>query len=529
MRKQKAIAVLLMLGIVLGLTACGGGANNDAEPDTSGDPMESAGPVKDSVTIAAAAEPDCFFPFHTTLTTNMDEVPILHNIYETPIKLMPDGSLEPLLAESWDVSEDGLNYTLHLRSDVKFSDGNPMTAEDVAFTLNGAAATTGGQSQLINFDIAEAADDHTVVVHLTAPYAPFINALACRFALVVEKALFEELGEDGYNEAPVGTGPYAFVERVAGDKIILMANENYWGGVPAIKNVTYKVMSDANTQMLALENGEIDVLLNANITPLTRLPEDSNISWLSTEASSITALGFNCAKGPATDINFRKALQCAINKEEVNIGAYEGMASIGDIFMTSAFSGRPDDEDIAKVEYDLEKAQEYLDASDYSGEEFMIVAVSGTKDEAAAQIIQGQLIQLGINCTVNAIDAASYMALVYQGDGSWGGAIRAGGVSLVDADGLYMLFHTNPAMMAAGYYDAGCNTPELDALLDAGRIELVPENRKDIYADAVNYITENAYQIVLYYNQSVVAFDKNIQGVVPSVLTGLYFINDWNW
>lgn len=525
---KKFTALLLVFCLAIIATACGGNtAANSASSDSNG----GVTPVKDSVVIAVAAEPAAFFPFHTVNISNMDSVPVLHNIYETPLRLMPDGTLEPLLAESWDVSEDGMTYTLHLRKDVKFSDGNPMTAEDVAFSLNGAAGTWGGSTQLINFDNAEASDQYTVVIHMKSPYAPFIKALACRFALIVEKAYFDQVGQDGYNDAPIGTGPYKFAERVSGLKIVLEANENYWGGELAIKHVTFRIMSDVNTQMVALQKKEVDVILNASISPLVRLSADSGIEWKYTEASSIASMNLNCTKGPGADINFRKALQYGINKEDVILGTTEGKAVVADIMMTPAFTGRPEDKDIVKVTYDPEKAKQYLAASNYNGEEFVIAVLSGSKEAVAAQIIQGQLQMLGINCTEKELDSATLGSLVSE-EGNYGGQVRSNTVSLVDADGLFMMgYHFDQALIDAGMFDTGTHNETLDALIDAGRANpnIDSAERKAIYKDAVNNITENAYVVPLFYGLSVVAYNKDLKGIEPSLLVGLYLVNDWSW
>lgn len=533
MKKQKLIAILLLLALVIGLAACGASttttpADAAGTAATSADEngtTEPATPAKTSIVIANAAECDVFYPIHTKLTTNMDEVPILHNIYETPLKLMPDGTKEPLLAESYEISADGKDYTLKIRQGVKFTNGNDLTADDVAYSLNTAGATAQGKTLLINFDNAEVIDDYTVVVHLTNPYGAFVNSLASRFALVVDKETAEEIGEDAYNDTPVGTGPYKFVSRVAGDSITLVSNEEYWNGAPAIKDITYKVMTDSMTQMLALENGEVNALLNANISPLVNLEPNTTVKWLTTEASSMAVMAFNVAKGPGADINFRKAIQSALNKEELIFGVYEGQATPIDIYMTSSFSGRPDDGDFITVPFDLAKAKEYLEQSNYNGEEFMLVATSGKRDEVAAQIIQGQLIALGINCTLNALDAASYDALVGQGTGEFGAWYRAGGVSVMDADGLYTYFNSKTL---GSRYNMGWFTDELEGLLDAGRVESDIDKRKDIYAQACNIITENAYFIPTYSDLSVVAFGQDMNGVLPRPLTGLYYFNEWS-
>jgi peptide/nickel transport system substrate-binding protein len=477
--------------------------------------------------VAAAAEPDSFFPFDPDNGTNMDEVPIIHAVYETPVKMMPDGSKEPLLATEWSVSEDGKDYTFKFRDDVYFHNGKKMTAEDVAFSLNGAAATPAGRVQLANYLETEAIDQNTVVVHLSAPFAPFLNAIAGRYALIVDKDYFAEVGIPGYQAAPIGTGPYKFVERVSGDHITLAANENYWNGVPPIKTITYKFMTDGNTQMLALENGEVDVLLNANITQVVQLPKDGNVKWEAVEASSIQSMMINAGKGPGADKNFRKALQSGINKDELILGVMEGMAEPTDLFMARSFSGRPDDGTYKTVPYDLEKAKEYLKASSYRGEEFLIITPSGGKDEQVAQIVQGQLIELGINCILAAVDAVSYQQILVYGTGEYGGSIRASGVSLVDADGLTMTYHTDTLQGQTNRYNAGWFSDEMDELLTLGRVTTDPEERKAIYAKASDIITEEAYQVMFYCNLSVAAYNKDIKGVAPRMLTGLYFFNDW--
>lgn len=544
MKKRTVLAGLLSACFVMSLAGCGGkqtaaptsaaSAGGQAGTETTaagaagteGTTAAAAGEAgKDSVTVACAAEPDCFFPFHSTLGTNMDEVPILHNVYETPIKLGPDNSHEPLLAEKWEISDDGCTYTLYLRDDVYFHNGDKMTAEDVAFTLNSAGHTAAGAAQLANYDNTEIIDDTTVAIHLTDPYGPFLNALCGRFALIVDKSLYEEIGEDAYNEAPVGTGPYKFDSRVSGDRITLESNEEYWGGAPSIKNVTFMVMSDTNTQMISLENGDIDVLINASIGSLTKL-QTEKVKWETKDASSIDNLGINCSKGPGSDINFRRALQCGINKEELNIGVYEGYATLGDIQICPSFSGRPDQGTYKVIEYDADKAKEYLAASNYNGEEFKIITVAGTKDESAAQIIQGQLIELGINCTVSAVDAASYNAMADDGD--YGGKLRFGGVSVLDADGLFYQYYTEQ-LLQPGKYDSGVCSKELDELLLNGRVEVDPEKRKEFYAKACDIITDNAYGVCLYYDVNACAYNASLKGVVPRALTGLYFFNDWSW
>lgn len=536
---QRAAAFFMAAAMVIGTAGCGGGnnANKGTEAGQSSGNTEAGTKAgtktgdhdKTKLVVGSAEEPSCFYPTHSSLSPNMKDVPILANVYETLVKLMPDGSREPLLAESWEVSEDGKDYTMHLRKNVTFHNGNEFNAEDVKYTLDTEAPLSGGQSMLVNYESTEIIDDHTVVIHLSDPYGAFLNGLASRWALIVDKETAEEIGEEAYNESPIGTGPYKLVNRVAGDHMELEAYDGYWGGVPSITSVTYKILSDPNSQILALENGEIDALLDASLSPLLKLSPDSGITYKTTNAANIQALSLDCSNGPAKDLNFRKALQCGINKDDIVQAIYSGQASTADSYVAPEFSGHPDEGTYPNVTYDPEKAKKYLEESNYNGEEFKLLTVAGTKNEVAAQVVQGQLTELGINCSLNAVDSPTYFNVYMEGDGSgFDGALRAGAVSSLDADCLYRMFSTEVAA-SAGRYNAGISSPELDELLLAGRTEPDETKRKEIYGKILTVISDNALQVPLYYDLSIVAYNSDLNGVVPRPLTGLYFYNEWSW
>lgn len=531
--KSKAL-VGLLIGMSLVLSACGSGtgqgeggaggpAGGSQSEQTGGSQSVSTSSGKTSVVVACSAEPDYFYPHSSETTTSMDEVPILQNVYETLVKMEADGSYSPLLAEDWEISDDGTEYTFHLRDDVYFHDGNQMTAEDVAVSINLAPSHS---AYFVNFVSCDVVDEKTVKVVLSAPYAPFMNVICSRDGIIIEKAYLDQVGENGYSDNPVGTGPYKFVERVSGDHISLTVNENYWGGEPPIKEVLYKIITDTNSQMVALENGDIDVLIQANISSLVKLDSDQ-VKWDKCDASSIMAILLNCKQGPAADINFRKALQCGINKEEVNIGVYEGTATVGDIPIAPKFTACPEPGTYDTVAFDADKAKEYLAASGYNGEEFEIITVAGSRHEMAAQVVQGQLINLGINCVVTAVDASSYFAKSKAGD--FDASMRAGGISILDADGLNSTYNADFTMNVSKNADTGLWNDDLIAAIIEGRSTVDETARKEAYVKACNLITENVYSVTLYYDVNAVAYNADIQGVVPNQLTGLYYFNDWSW
>lgn len=484
---------------------------------------------KTSVVVGVAAEPDAFFVCHSVKGTNMDECPVLHNIYDTLIRRNVDGTYTGLLATEWSVSDDGLVYTLKIRPGVKFSDGSDMTVEDVVFSLNYTAATKAGAQQLVNYDKAVAIDDETVEIHLTSAYGGFINALCNRYGLIFSKAYFEEVGEDGYDAAPVTTGPYKLVERVSGDHVTLTYNEYYWGEKPAITDITFRVMTDVNTQMIALENKEIDVLLNANITPLLQLDPNGPVTYSVTSAATYSTLMFNLkADQPTANMDLRKAICYAINKEEVNFGVYENMAEIADCTIPSSFNARPVSGTFDSYSYDPELAKEYLEKSGYNGEEVRIITVSGTKDEMVCQIIQGQLINIGINATLVACDAGTYNDYEVS-SGDFCIKLRSGSSSLMDSDMLIFNYNTD---LITSNFDRGF--PEefdtkMTELTWAGRAESDPDKRVEIYTEAIQMCYDYAVNLPLVYSLNVVAYNRDLQGVEPGPLVGIYYIYDWSW
>lgn len=179
---------------------------------------------KDTVTFVVSGNPYMFFHL-TSEGCGGDDNIVLANIYDCLLCLENDGSLSNALAESYMVSDDGTLYTFNLRKGVKFSNGMEMTAEDVKFSLDKGAVGPLGGALLINYKECRIVDPYTVEVELTSPYAAFPYCVASRVGGIACKAYWEEVGDEGYKSAPVGTGAYVLSEYAANDHIILKANE----------------------------------------------------------------------------------------------------------------------------------------------------------------------------------------------------------------------------------------------------------------------------------------------------------------
>lgn len=172
-----------------------------------------------------------------------------------------------------------------------------MTAEDVAFSLNVSSQIANGKALLINFEHAEAVDENTVKVYLTAPYAAFINGIASRVGMIFKKDYYEEGGVEGYLKNPIGTGPYKLVSAVSGSTITLERFEDYWNGPAPIKTVYIETMTDASTQIIALENGDVDMILSPSIASCLNLDTRRGVDWISGPSSGRVTMHITSNEG----------------------------------------------------------------------------------------------------------------------------------------------------------------------------------------------------------------------------------------
>lgn len=530
---KKNIRRLLVMTLVVAmslalLTGCGG-QKEEAAPEEQKETAaeekhaETEATAKDTAILATGGEPTRFYPCGPEGSNGNDYL-VLNNVYDTLVFLDADGTLKPCLATEWSISDDGLCYTFKIREGVKFHNGTEMTAEDVVFTFDQAVQNSTGKALIINYDHAEIADENTVNIYLTAPYAAFLNGCASRAGGIISKAYFEEVGDAGYQKAPVGTGPYKFVSAVSGDTITLEAFEDYWNGCASIKNILIRTMTDASTQVISLENGDIDAICTPSISSCLNMDKESGAIWESGDSAGRVTLHISSNKGqPGEDTNFRKAVQYAINKEDVLAGATEGYATRIDIDMCPSYSGHPQGYKV--IERDVEKAKEFLEASNYNNEEFQIIVEAGSVSDSAAQIIQAQLMEIGINCVINAVDTPTFNDMWYAG--TYGGMIRKTSSSLMDADGFLNFFMATEANYAQTLNNQHPRTKEIyDLGMEARKAQ--GEDREAIYLQMVDICTDEAYEVPLFADTTTMAYRSDLKGVKIYPLGVVYFY-DWSW
>ena len=360
MKRLLSLALVVMLVLSL-FTACGGDSAG-TNPGGEAAPAAPSG-EKDSVIVAMNADPTGFDP---QVTLDATAMMVMYNIYDTLVE--SDGAcssdIRPGLAESWDISDDNMVYTFHLKSGVKFHNGEPFTAADAKFTIERAMVEPATASYCASIDKVDAPDDSTLVVTLKVPFANFLMNLGGSFFGVVNEKAVTESGED-YGRNPVGTGPYKFVSWSSGDNVVLAYNEDYHGEAPAIKNVTYRVLPDTSTALVALQNGEIDALPNSAPIDAPTIEADPNLNLYSAPGATIAYIGFNTQAAPFDNEKVRQAVKYAINKEEVFMGAQDGDGVLANSPLNEVMDGYNPDDPVMNP-YDLEKAKALMAEAGYA-------------------------------------------------------------------------------------------------------------------------------------------------------------------
>jgi nickel transport system substrate-binding protein len=294
-------------------------------------------------------------------------------VYEPLVSYGDGGELKPHLAESWDISEDGKEYTFHLRQDVKFSDGTSFNAEIVKKNFDTILNHMDLHSWLgflSKISSTEVIDEHTFKMTLTEPYYPTIQELA-----VVRPVRF--LGEAGFPEdgdtskgvvEEVGTGPWILEEHKADEYAIFKRNEQYWGQLPEVEKIQVKIIPDAETRVLAFEKGEIDLIYGEGMISLDSFKQLESTGTYETSISEPVAtrqLVLNSAREKLSDERVRQALHYGFNKEAMVEGITSGLEETAEFILPTNLP-YTSDIDVKSIKYNVEKAKSLLDEAGWT-------------------------------------------------------------------------------------------------------------------------------------------------------------------
>lgn len=537
MKKITVLTLILVLVISL-FAGCSqgktpmsatGGAGESGTLGANGSSAEKE--VKTSLVIGVSSEFSNIVPMSNNVSVANTDGLVVFALYDPLLWWnSAEGKLEPHLATEWNISDDGLEYTLKLREDVKFHNGYALTAEDVAFTYNLMDENPAVKSsQYPTFSHAEVIDTYTVKLVLDSPFAAFVNSLAAYHIGILSKDYFEEVGGwEAYQNAPVGSGPYQFVSRTVGSNIVMTANDSYWGGAPAIKDVTIKIISDANSQLISLENGEIDILINGNLSNLMLMNANNGITWEAVDSDKTCMLMMNmCSEVIYSDENLRLAIAHAIDCDGINMVINGGYSKRAYGSGRPGITARPMDEELnAPYPYDTAAAKDYLSKSNYKGQEIRVICQAGSSNETIAKAIQGNLQEVGINFQVLAIDGGSFFSKYNSGQ-DYECAITSFMPSLYDERALCQGMKSSATLFMNSVYPEGIQEWLLKCSEDADASTDVTF-RTETYKQVINYTNEHAINVPLYYVPETIAYCEGLENVHP-ISSLNYRISDWSW
>ena len=396
MSKVKGIlALCALMTMSIALIGCSGDKAKDSSEIVVGIPQD----LEDSL------DP------HKALAAGTKE--ILFNVYEGLLKPDSQGNNIPAVAESYTVSEDLMTYTFKLRDGIKFHNGKNVTADDVKYSIDKFAGISDGSEPLVSaFSVIEEVniiDDKTVDVVLNTPDTDLPTYLAMVSAAIIPK------DNENPDTVAIGTGPYKYVSRSPQENVICEAFDDYWGEKANIKNVTFKVESNADSIVMDLLGGSIDFYARLTIDQVKQLNDEFSV--YEGTMNLVQALYLNNNVKPFDDVRVRQALSYATDVDEILDITAEGKGTKIGSSMFPAF-GKYYDESLSKLyPTDIEKAKELLKEAGYENGFNMTITVPSNYQPHidVAQVLAEQYKKIGVNAEIQLVEWNSWLSDVYTG------------------------------------------------------------------------------------------------------------------
>ena len=367
--------------------------------------------AKDDITVAMQLEPPHLDP--TSAAAGAIDSVLYTNVFEGLTRFMGDGSVVPGLAESWEISEDGLTYTFKLREGVTFHDGTTMDAEDVKFTLDRINAEDSANAQKALYAaISEVnvIDPQTVEVKLSEPNGNMLFNLAWGDAVIVAPETVETI-----KQTPIGTGAFKFENWNQGDKITLTRNDDYWGEAPALASATFKFISDPTAAFASVMAEDVDVFTGFPAPEnIPQFEADPRFQVLIGSTEGETILSINNKREPFDNVKVREAVAHAIDRQAIINGAMFGYGTpIGTHFAPH----NPDYVDLTEMSsYDPEKSKALLAEAGFpDGFETTLHLPPPSYARRGGEIIAAQLAEVGIKAQITNVEWAQWLETVFKG------------------------------------------------------------------------------------------------------------------
>lgn len=454
---------------------------------------------------------------------------VIQQLYNALVETDENFEIQPVLAESYEISDDGLIYTFKLREGVLFHDGEEFTSEDVKYTYeyygNPDNATVTG-NEYADVESIETPDDYTVVVILRQPNATFLRLTATNF--IVPQHYHSEVGEEGFEIAPIGTGPYKLKEWRAAEFTEFEAFEDHFRGRPNIDVVRQNIIPEPSVRAIAVQTGEADTMTWPPLIEdnLAFLADTDNYTTLKSTATAVNHFILNNKHPILSDKRVRKAMLYALDRERQISDVQQGAATVATANLSPAIEEFYEP-DVITYDYDPDRAVELLEEAGWilgddgirekDGEKLTFTMTTITGDQARrpqAEILQQQLKEVGIDMQLaeapissiqtglrnNTVDASLY-------NWTYGGQFG-------DPDAPTTLVSTGPSNWS------NFENAEVDELMEKGRAETDPDKRREYYREIQKIVAEEVPFLFVMYWDWYNVISSRVKGVPESALYG---------
>jgi peptide/nickel transport system substrate-binding protein len=454
---------------------------------------------------------------------------LFQNVYEPLVRVNREGTdVEPAVAESWDISDDGLLYTFHLRPGIKFQDGSLVKATDVVWSLDRARDPEAGiwNWTLENVDKVEAVDDATVAVTLKTPAANLLNLLSMFNAAILPQALVEAQGVDEFFKMPIGTGPFKVAEYVVADHMLFEKNADYWDlgadgqPLPYLDGVQVVQVPESSTRVLQVQSGAVDGTDDVPFSQIDALKADPNVSMELFPSTQSQYGWLNHKQPPLDDVNVRLALNYAIDRQALIDTVLFGYGEVA-----TSFRARDSacwDPNLEGFAYDLPKAKELMAQSKYpDGYDGLLVTVASgnamTRD--IGTVLKEMWSQIGITVDLQEMETGMWYA-EYDEDQF---VVQIGGWTDDVPDALQQTEYM--AVDPAGR--TGWQNDQVVELAKAAAVELDHEKRCQMYYEIQKIFNEDAVEVLLFNTPYTVLLRNDVHDFNQTTLGWLMWKDTW--
>ncbi|MBA2597693.1 MAG: ABC transporter substrate-binding protein [Chloroflexota bacterium] len=442
---------------------------------------------------------------------------LVPNLFSSLVQFDTELGVVPDLAETWTVSEDGLEYSFTLRDGLTFHNGDPLRAADIVYTYErniDEAFASPHANKLARISAADTPDDLTVTFTLSEAFAPFL-AVACsrgpgRALAPISQRAFEEMGEEQFDQTPVGCGPFAINAETAdlSSGFELVAFDGWYGGRPFLDTIEVTIIAEPSSRISALEAGDVDMLDIVPPIGVAQIAENPDITLVQTPGTSWLGLAMNFARPPWDNPEARMAVAKAIDRDALIETALFGLATPGIGAIAPAFSWAyiaPDQTETPQA-FNLEEAKALAETAGIAGAAPAIMGT--TDDQRVREVLRGQLSEIGLDVQLEQLQQAAWNERWLAGDYDW---IVNGSVADADPDdGHWNFFSAEGPWNTYGYVNDGVNE-----LLIKTRSTSDQEERAALFQEAQRLVQQDIPHAFLYHTIDTTGFYNDVMGYVP--------------